>query len=237
MVMTNPHQRWPNGHSIAHVPLHAMKATFCPARLIGLVQWLRLGMGVTPNVKVCLTFYTNSCIPVYFFPVCWYVSMTSFSFYTITQGRTECIFLFSCFSVLFLWGGGGGGVGSQFADWRNQDFWVIFTEITCKTIELSSSTNGLKSNCTNHIEPYGTICTLSCDRGYKATPSVDIHKTCQSSSGIGMWSGGTFTCTRNIFSSVSNYTCFINVLLIENNLQPLKTTTTTSPKLLPFKSV
>ncbi|XP_022103007.1 sushi, von Willebrand factor type A, EGF and pentraxin domain-containing protein 1-like [Acanthaster planci] len=68
------------------------------------------------------------------------------------------------------------------------------TEITCASSDLPAPVNGVKSGCSREREPYGTACTLSCNRGY--TPTTSTQRTCQSDSNDkGVWSGGTITCT------------------------------------------
>ncbi|XP_022105682.1 sushi, von Willebrand factor type A, EGF and pentraxin domain-containing protein 1-like isoform X2 [Acanthaster planci] len=66
--------------------------------------------------------------------------------------------------------------------------------ITCANSDLPAPVNGAKSGCTGDHIPYGTTCSLSCNRGY--TPTAMTHRTCQSNSNdYGVWSGGTITCT------------------------------------------
>ncbi|XP_022082655.1 sushi, von Willebrand factor type A, EGF and pentraxin domain-containing protein 1-like [Acanthaster planci] len=70
----------------------------------------------------------------------------------------------------------------------------VCQEITCSSNDLPAPVNGMKSGCSGQRIPYGTTCTLSCNHGY--TPTTTTQRTCQRDiSNLGVWSGGTITCT------------------------------------------
>ncbi|XP_038060587.1 sushi, von Willebrand factor type A, EGF and pentraxin domain-containing protein 1-like [Patiria miniata] len=67
-------------------------------------------------------------------------------------------------------------------------------EITCASSDLPTPANGIKTGCFRDHVPFGTTCSLSCNRGYR--PTTTTQRTCQSdSSNNGVWSGGTITCS------------------------------------------
>ncbi|XP_022105727.1 sushi, von Willebrand factor type A, EGF and pentraxin domain-containing protein 1-like [Acanthaster planci] len=81
---------------------------------------------------------------------------------------------------------GGDGQWQQTLPWC--------TEITCASSNLPAPVNGVKTGCSREHESYGTICTLSCNRGY--TPTAPMQRTCQSDENdSGVWSGQTISCS------------------------------------------
>ncbi|XP_071810204.1 uncharacterized protein [Asterias amurensis] len=74
-------------------------------------------------------------------------------------------------------------------------------EITCYNSDLPVPNNGMKSGCSGDYELYGTMCTLSCNRGY--SPTSEVQRTCQSNGVSGVWSGGTISCTAVVCPPLS----------------------------------
>ncbi|XP_038050781.1 sushi, von Willebrand factor type A, EGF and pentraxin domain-containing protein 1-like [Patiria miniata] len=76
-------------------------------------------------------------------------------------------------------------------------------EITCASSDLPVPLNGVKSGCIREHEPYGTTCSLSCNHGY--VPSTTTQRVCLSdATNVGVWSGGTISCTAVTCSPLSD---------------------------------
>ena len=81
------------------------------------------------------------------------------------------------------------GVTNGLLKWSSHDhFAFVFLAIMCPS--LPSPSNGLKTGCANPLsEPYGTVCSFSCNTGYNLTGSP--RRKCLENK---KWSGLTSFC-------------------------------------------